>query len=326
MRWFSLATCLFLFASLAATSSRGGEKDKKEPKTEAKDSHIYVIPPAGREVKVADWRFTAGTRHFTVSKDAPAKPKAKNGPEYLEFREDHSTTFQNGILTLVPLASIRKIDYDREKKNVSVTVNAGDKDETLVGTTKFIGINKLTLEGDAVLEGLGAASVKFQGGLDKGGMQSIRFPNAQPVEPMKGAPAGIVAQDKEKTKHTVSDLTALYLVDGSYRVIPQVFFKRTVKIDLDKIASMRLVQPEDKKQTATEYQVTLRDGNQHVLTLLTTVDTDKKKAMTFVGFIGRVPAGYKLFPPHTVQDVHLAEEERKTASGSSKTKNDQNTP
>ncbi len=313
MRWFSFAVCLFLLIALTSAASTGGEKDKKEPpKTQTTDPHIYPTPPSGKEVKMADWRFTLGTRHFTLSKDAPVKAKGKDGPEYLEFRTDHSTTYQNGILTLIPLTSIRKMDYDREKKTVVVVVvNAEGKDETLSGTTKFVGINKLTLEGDAVLDGLGSATVKFQGGIDKGGLQSIRFPNAKAVEPVKGTPSVIVAEDKEKTKHIASDLVPLYLVDGSYRVLPHLHFKKTVKIDLDKIASLRFIPSPDKKQISSEYEVTLRDGAKHVLTLLANIETDKKKGMTFAGLIGRVPVGYKLFPPHTILELRMGDDEKK---------------
>jgi len=57
---------------------------------------------------------------------------------------------------------------------------------------------------------------------------------------------------REKTRHTVADLTALYQVDGGiYRALPTLMFKKTVKIDLDRIASMQHVESEDKKQAST---------------------------------------------------------------------------
>ena len=183
MRWF-LVVMLPLLAMLILWFEpvNAGDKDKKEP-AEVKKPYLLVVPPTGgkAEVKLVDWRFLVGTRRFALLNDPVPAPKTKmpTGPEYLEFREDKSTTFQHGILTLVPIACLRKIDYDREKKTVAVTVvKAGDKEETLTGTTKFIGINKITIEADAILEGLGAATVKFQGGVDKDmGLRSITFPS-----------------------------------------------------------------------------------------------------------------------------------------------------
>lgn len=284
--------------------------DKKEPdKVEKKDGpYLLVVPPAGgQDVKLADWRFTQGTR--TLSLTGAVKPKQK-GPEYLEFREDKSTTYQNGILTLVPLASIRKIEYEREKKTVAVVVAvAGDKDETLTGTTRFIGINKLTIEAEAQLDGLGAATVKFQGGIDKG-MHSIKFPAPKAAAESKGPASAIIATDKERTRHSVHDLQPVYLVDGHLRVLPYLMFKKTVKVDMDKLASMRFVPSDDKKKLSNDFEVTLKDGNKHTLTLLTKIDLpeskEKVKTVTFEGVLGRVPVGYKLFPAHTIQELHVA--------------------
>jgi hypothetical protein len=311
MRWL-LLPALFLIAILAIGSAHradAGGKDKKEPEKNDKPTLIIVPPAGGKEVKLVEWRFLQGTRHFDLIDD---KPKAKNaGPEYLEFRDEKSTTFVNGILTLVPLTSIKKIDYDREKKLVSLTaVVAGDKDVTLTGTTKFVGINKITIEGETVLDGLGAATVKFQGGIDKG-LQSVTFAAPKPVVETKGKPARVVATDKEKSKHIVMDLQPLYQVDGKNRVLPYLMFKKTVKIDLDKLEAMKQVVPEDKKKVSSDYEVTLKDGAKHTLTLLTKIDLEANKSATLEGFVSRVPAGYKLFPLHTIEQFRIGDEEKK---------------
>lgn len=304
------AAVLILLAGLLAgfaDSLAASGKDKKEPdrtdKKPEKDSHLLVIPPAGgKDVKLADWRFTQGTRKLNLTTD----PKSK-GHEYLEFREDKSTTYQNGILTLVPLVSLRKIDYDREKKTVTVIIAAaGDKDITLAGTTKYIGLNKLTLEADAILDGLGAATVKFQGGIDKG-LHRITFPAPKPADEAKGTLATIVATDKEKTKHTANALQPLYLIDGQYRTLPHVMFKKTVKIDMDKIVSLRFMPSENKKVISYDFEVALKDDTKHTLTILTKIELEGKKSATFEGFLGKVPAGYKLFPAHTIQELQVGE-------------------
>src|SRR5262245_51141094 len=63
---------------------------------------ITIIDTAGKEQKLKSWKYTSGTRRLTWLADK--KEKGKNaGPEALEFREDDSTTYAEGVLTLVPL-------------------------------------------------------------------------------------------------------------------------------------------------------------------------------------------------------------------------------
>jgi hypothetical protein len=285
------------FIALAHSAPAGDKKDASaEKKAEAP---LTILDAAGKEVKLKGWRLTAGTRRLPT-----AKPL-----DCLEFREEHSTTYQNGIVTLVPVGSLRKLDYDYAKKTVTAVVaSAEGKDLTLTGTTRFGGINRLTIEGDADLVELGFAAVKFQGGNPKGGLTGIRFPNPAAVE---DAPAGtvlIIADDKEKTRHVVADLTALYhQADGSDRLQPQLLFKKTVKLDLAKLTAMRHVEAEDKKQVSHDYEVTLPDGAKHTLTLVTKAEPDGGKSVSLVGLLGRVPAGYKLFPLHTVSELRVEE-------------------
>ena len=74
-------------------------------------------------MKVFTWHFASGTRRLPGSDGAaPKPPPSRGGPEYLEFREESSTTYQAGILTLVPVAALRKLDYDYEKKTVKAVV------------------------------------------------------------------------------------------------------------------------------------------------------------------------------------------------------------
>src|SRR5262249_45258979 len=155
--------------------------------------------------------------------------------------EEKSTTYEKGILTLVPVASLRKLDYDYDKKLVTAVVaTAGGKDETLVGTTKYKGINQVVIAGETDLGELGFAEAKFQGGNPKSAMLGGRFPNPKPAPEVKGSTAVVIADEKDKPKHTVSDLSVLYQqADGTYRTLPQLMFKTTVKIDLGKIASLR---------------------------------------------------------------------------------------
>ena len=316
MRWFLFGVLVLLVGETFLSAEAWA--DKKDPdkteKNDAKDSPLFVVPPTGgKEVKLTQWRFILGTRHLSLPGDPPVKsqPEKPTGLEYLEFREDKSTTYQNGILTLVPLTSIRKIDYDHKMKRVALAVvNADGKEETLTGSTKFVGINKVGLEAETVLEGLGAATVKFQGGSDKG-VHSIRFPSPKPAVEAKGIASAIIAVDK--TKHTVQTLQPLYLIEGNYRVLPYLMFKKTLKLDMDKIVSMRFVPSEDKK-ISHDFEVTLKGGAKNTLMLLTKIEADKDKSATLEGLIGRVPSGYKLFPVHTIQELQTTLEDDKKGS------------
>jgi hypothetical protein len=100
-------------------------------------------------------------------------------------------------------------------------------------------------------------------------------------------------------------------VDGQYRVVPYLMFKKTVKVDMDKLASLRFVPSVDKKKASTDYEVTLKDGAKHTLSLLTSVETDKKKMM-LVGLIGRVEVGYKLFSTDAISEFRLSADAKDT--------------
>ncbi len=283
-----MARCLILFLLLAPPLAFAGDR-KAEPLT--------ILNAAGKQEKLRTWKFTVGTRPLSWL-DTP-------GPECLQFRDEHSTGYQDGILTLIPLANLKAIDYDADKKTVAVTaLAASGKEETLLGTTKYTGINRLALVGEADLGDLGAAEVKLQGGVPMG-LRGLRFPAPRPAPEMKGRPATIVAEDKEKTAHPVTGLTALYSIGTTYRTLPVLMFKKTVKIDFDKLAGLRHLPPADKKQTTLDFEVTLAEGARHNLALLRKVELDGSQPAQLVGLVGQVPVGYKLFPPHTIAELRL---------------------
>src|SRR5262249_90642 len=125
---------------------------------------IVIIDSAGKEQKVKEWAFTQRTRRLSwlapAPKDEPGKEDKDNppapvrakgrpttGPEALEFREDNSTNFVDGVVTLVPLDRLHAIEYD-DKDGVRVRVflsPKADDDLTLKGTTKYKGINKIAI-------------------------------------------------------------------------------------------------------------------------------------------------------------------------------------
>lgn len=287
--------CALISVAVAGLAAPAGEKKADAP--------LVIVNAQNKEVNLKGWRLTAGIRRMPAA--------GSKGPECLEFRDEHSTTYQAGILTLVPVASLRKLDYDYAKKTVTAVVATESKDVTLLGTTKFPGINRLTIEGDADLGALGFAAVKFQGGNAKGGVIGVRFPAPQPIPAVTERTTVIVGEDKDRTRHVVAELTAPYqLADGTVRLMPQLHFKKTVKIELAKIAALRHVEAEDKKQTSFDFEVTLQSGEKHTLTLLTKVELDGGKSATLSGLFGKVAVGYQLFPAHTIAELRTEEEKK----------------
>jgi hypothetical protein len=294
----------------------------------AEPGTLVVIDAAGKEQKLKTWKFAVGTRRLSwLTPAAPAKDDADKdgkvqdktkapadkgkkptatGPEALEFREENSTKFVEGVLTLVPLDRIRSLDYE-DKDVVSLHVARGDKaddDVILKGLTKYKGINKLTIEAEIDKGDLGVAEIKFLGGVPKG-IRGIRFPPAKaPAAAPAGRPAFVsIADSDDKTAHKVADLRPLYkLPNGSERIAPTLFFKKTLKVDVAKIQKLSVVENTD----GAEFTVTLKDGTESTLTLLRDVTLDGKQAR-LEGMVGRVPAGYKLFPLHAVTEIQFDE-------------------
>jgi hypothetical protein len=288
-----------------------------EPPKAAEPGTLLVIDPAGKEQKLKSWTYVAGTRHLAFlapadkepepPKDKPAKdkPKPAAGPEALEFREETSTVYADGILTLIPLDRLRSIDYDIEKETVTARVATGpkaDDDVKLTGLTKFLRINKIIIEAEVDKGDLGLAEVKFLGGVQKGGIKGIRFPTPK-VEAAAagGRPAVVTSLDRTgKATHKVTDLLPLYRVSETReQTAPLLFFKKTLKIDVAKIKTIVPAGPDDEEKG---WQVVMKDGNDENLSLLRKVTLGDKPA-ELIGLLARVPAGYKLFPLHTIAEI-----------------------
>lgn len=301
----------------------------EEPKpTEA--GGLTVIDGNGKEQKLKTWKIVVGTRRLSWLSDAPAKEekekgkekeqekekkvevKEETGPEALEFREENSTNFAKGVLTYIPLDRIRAIDYDNDKMTAAVRLAVTDKpeaDEVLTGPTKFQGENKLTIEAEVDKGDLGVAEVKFLAGIPKG-IKGIRFPAPKIATALPaGRQATIIAADKEKSTFKASDLQPLYkLPEGGFKTMPTLMFKKTLKLDLAKIQKLRLA--ETGAKDASEYEVTLKDGEVNTLTLLKTLPADEKPPV-LEGLVGRVGAGYKVFPIGMIGEVGFGEGEVK---------------
>jgi len=288
---------------------------------------LVVVDAGGKEQKLKAWKFVAGTRRLGwLAPAAPARPKdekpadkpvgpddktppAEVGPEAIEFRDENSTTLKDGILTWLLPEHLRALEYDGEKKTVTASICQSDKadgDLTLTGPTKFDGINRITLEAEVDKGEAGVAEVKYQGGPARG-VRAFRFPAPKPAPDVKGRPAFVSIEDrgdKQDEKHTepVADLQPLYrLAEGGERLLPTLFFKKTLKLDVSKIARLHV---EGRDAEGTECRVTLKDGEEQTYTLLKSA-TLEGKAATLEGLVGKVRGGYKFFPAPTLAALHL---------------------
>jgi hypothetical protein len=327
----SLTATTLVLAALAACVSLADDPPKvAEPGT------LLVIDASGTKThKLKAWKFTLGTRHLAwlapaAPPDKEPDPKEKDkdgkearpvpkppkpvkpvaGPEALEFRDENSTTFVKGVTTLIPLDRLRGIDYDPEKDTVSVRVATGDKaddEQTLTGTTKFKGINKLAIEAEVDKGELGVAEVKFLGGVPKG-IRGVRFAPGKVTAAPAGRPAVVTIVDKDKKTPTpVTDLQVLYSVgDGAEKLSGLLMFKKTLKID---VAKIKKISPAEGEGNDVSWNVTLKDGGEDTLALLQTITLDGKEAV-LEGLLGKVPAGYKLFPVHTIGEVEFDVKEK----------------
>jgi hypothetical protein len=319
-----------------ARPGRAAEPARAGPKAAG---GLVVTDSAGKEHKLKTWKFVTGTQRLSwlaagagnkAEKDPQKAAGKAAGPEALVFRGEKSTDLLEGIVTFILLDRIRAIEYDAEKKTVTVRVakpgDKGDAEEVLTGSTRFKGENKLTIEAESDLGELGLAAVKFQGGVPKG-VKTIRFPTPR-------APAAAAASrtarvtDVDKKVHPVADLQPLYRLAGdSQRLLPTLLFKKTVKIDLGKIKKLAFVDSGDKQGGGLDYEVTLHDDKSHTLTLLNRVSPLDGKAALLEGFVGRVDAGYQFFPlrasPNQVFSEIQFERAKKDGAKKDKEKQDQ---
>ena len=175
-----------------------------------------------------------------------------------------------------------------------------DDDVTLTGPTGYKGINKIVLAAEVDKGDSGVAEFKYLGGVPKG-IRGLHFPSAKaPPSPPTGRPAVVTTEYKQKkTTHKVADLRPLYRTAGGEQLSPVLWFKKTLKVDVSKIQKITANDSEDEPA----WTVTDADGEQTLTPLLKpTIDG---KPAEFEGLLGRVPAGYMLFPAHTIGEVQF---------------------
>ncbi len=254
-----------------------------------------IVDGSGKEFVLKNWKITAGTRKLDWLPTAP---------DALVFREVNSTTFREGVLTFIPLDRLESLSYDVEKKTVKAKV-AGI-DQPLEGSIRYQGINQIVIEAEIDKGAAGIVELKYRGGPLAGGIRGVKLPAAKPGPKLSGDKIFVTIADgnKKEAAQPVYELQALYRIGKTEKTLTWVMFKKTFKVELSKIKKMSLREQADQK--AFECDVSLDDGSQQTLTLLTTVPVDGKPA-TLAGLVGIVPAGYKLFPMHTIGEISKSE-------------------
>lgn len=276
---------------------------------------LVIVDANGKEQKLKSWKFVAGIKHLAwlapaappkEKDDKPAKPQpADAGPEAIEFRDDNSTNLVEGVMTFILPEHIKSIDFDDEKHTATIKIAQGEKtdDLTISGSTEYEGSNRITIEAEIDKGDAGIAEVKYQGGIAKGGLKSIRFPAPKAAAESKGRPAFVNIEFKTtKSSEQLSDLQPLYrLADGSQRLLPTLMFKKTLKLNIGKITHLRA---EGRDTDGTECRVTTKDGEEQTYTMLPTATIDGKAA-ALEGFVGKIRGGYKFYPAKTLHSMHF---------------------
>jgi hypothetical protein len=304
--------------ALAAADDKEPAKDTKAKSPEP--GTLLVVDAAGKDQKLKTWKFVGGTRRLSWLAAARPEPKAPPkkrsadqaapeaaeppaGPEALELRPETEIHFAEGVLLLIPLDRLHSLDYDNDMETVTAKVAvATGMEETFTGSTKYKKINKLVLAAEVDKGDLGIADVRYLGGVPRG-IRGIRFPAPAAVAAAPAGRAAVVvsADGKNKTTHKVSDLLAMYQVsENRQRLLPTLAFRKTLKIDLAKVK--KITAGGEGEGAEPTWQVQLKDGNDESLVLLPSLEVEGRKA-TLEGLVGRVPAGYKLFPVDAIAEI-----------------------
>ena len=206
------------------------------------------------------------------------KAKANTGPEALALREENSTAYKDGVMTMIPLDRLRAIDFDGEKEKVTVRVAVSEKPEEdlrLTGSTEYKGINKLAIDAEIDKGELGLAEVHFSGGSPKG-IKGVRFPPPKLAAGAKDARPAALTYGDRKGKYVVNltDLQGLYRTADGEVLSGLLFFKKTIKIDVSKLKKIAAHADEGTLEEPV-WGVTLKSGgDEESLTLMSTVQLD----------------------------------------------------
>jgi hypothetical protein len=277
--------------ALLAAAVATGQPGKDEPK--AAGPAATLTDAAGQEVALTATRFTSGVRGLGWlggPKDAPLA---------LEVREPDSTTYQKGVVTLVPVASVEAVRYDYPKGTLTVTVKG--LAAPVVGSLQFRGINTCGLEGTA-----GGVTGTFAGGT-KDGFRAVVFPGVVPLPTRPAGPAWAVQTGQPTGMGptlAVRNLKALYAAPGGVEWLADDLPTRKgppLRLDAKSVKRLEVLAVDTNTRTAAA-ELTPADGPERLIAIPLTREHAGKTGQ-LVGLLGEADAGWKLFPLHTVRAV-----------------------
>ncbi len=258
-----------------------------------------VTEADGKEVKVTGLKFGPGTRRLSWLADpAGTTDDTRSGPLALEVREPHSTTFKQGIVTLVPLASVESIQYDTDKKRARISIKT--LNTPLAATLEYTDLNNLAFSAIA-----GGKQTIFRGGPKKGSVKAFAFAGATPLPSRKRVGVWQVQIDQKAAMNPtlkVGELKFLYRFPGGKEVLSD--FATTHKhetLRFDGALKSYTTLAVDPSARVIVAEVASGD-KERIVVIPPTMEKDGKTA-TLVGLVGEVEAGWKLFPLHTIKSL-----------------------
>ena len=271
-------------------------------KLEVPSASATLTDSMGKEISLSGVKLTTGTRRLAWLADLKGgtTDDAKKGPLALDLREPNSTTFQKGVSTLIPVASVEAVRYDYPKQIMTVTVKGVT--EPIPGTLQFKGLNVFGLEGTA-----GGAPTKLAGGTPKDGFRAVTFPNAKPVASHPPGGLGWAVQIEQpkagNPSLAVRNLKALYTFPGGVEILHDAIPVRKgdplpLNATLKKVEFLAV----DTNTHVAAVEVTSEAGADRLTAILLTREQAGRTG-TLVGLLGEVDVGWKLFPLHTIKTI-----------------------
>ena len=276
------------------------------PAGEKGDTNVLtVIDRDSKEHKLKDWRFVTGTRKLSWLAPADKEPvKGRKsppaGPEVFVVSEGEYF-YKKRVLTFVPIESVRSFEFEPAEKKLTIRVVVGAKEEDdvkLEVVTGYENTNIFVVEAETDLGELGKATVRFQSTGNKG-VKSFRFSNPKPAAPLpQGRTGKIKQQDTKLPTFRFVDLQPLYLTGGGQeKLLPHLYFKETVKVELAKIEKI--------SGEKLDFVLTLAGGKEQppLVLLERPKDADGKGTLQLEGLVGRGIVGWRLFPMIAVGEL-----------------------
>lgn len=295
--WSCWARLAAILISLLVAAALGSADTPGTPLATA-----TLIDATGKEISLTSVKILTGGRRLAWLADPKGgtTEEARKGPLALEVREPNSTTYQKGVVTLIPAGSVEAVRYEYDKQTMTVMVKGAA--EPVPGTLHFRGINVVGIEGAS-----GGVVGKFTGGSPKDGFKAVTFSTARPVPfPPSGGTTWGIQIDQPKVGNptlTVRNLKALYVFPGGIEILADSLpVRKGDPIPLDTKLKKLEVLAVDTNTHMAAVEVTVEGGPDRLVVLQLTREQAGRTG-TLVGLVGEVTVGWKLFPMHTIKTI-----------------------